>query len=61
MDVSKLLADKPLIATPASVAPALGPVQGCVQQPMSSSLVLTLAVGDTAGSMKTGALGQSWS
>lgn len=34
-------------------------VQGCVQQPISSSLMPMLAVGETAGSMKTGKLGPS--
>lgn len=54
MGVSKLLADKTLIATSASVASTLGPVQGRVQHPVSSSLMPMLAVGDIAGSVKTG-------
>lgn len=52
--MSKLLADKTLIATSASVASTLDPVQGRVQQPVSSSLMPMLAVGDIAGSVKTG-------
>jgi hypothetical protein len=57
--VSKLLANRPLIATSASAASTLDLVQGCVQQPISSSLMPMLAVGETAGSMKTGKLGPS--
>lgn len=57
MGVSKLLANRPLIATSASAAPTLDLMQACVQQPMSSSLMPTLAVGATAGSRKMGKSG----
>lgn len=54
MGASKLLVDRPPRSASASAAPILGLVQGCVQQPVSGSPMPMLAVGDTAGSVKTG-------